>query len=322
MNRNPIASSFLLLSLLALVFIPGGCKDDDNDGPYSGSRVVKVTDYDDGVVTDELIYEYEGDSVSRFLDINYETSDTMETTLDYYGDYISMITRPISSMYLGDYSKKVLMFTGGKMSASIQYHMSDNFIDYDEESMKEFMYSGDNLVDEIHYDYVSNAWEPYHRYIYAYIDGKASGTDIYYYEGGYWLQAAREEITYDGDLVDFVITSYGAGNVFTPYIKYDMIYEDSVLTSLEFLQWTGGGWASQEIIEFEYDSHGNIVVWRDIRPTETEEKRFAYESGEGNFNKIQDTFGTCVFFMVPWPTKSAGGFAAESRFPLPASMIE
>jgi len=106
MKRYESASSILFLSLLAIVFLLGSCKDDDNDGPYSGSRIVKVIDYDDGVVTDEMIYEYEGDSISRILDIDYESADTMETSFNYTGDYVTQIIRPISSMFLGDYSRR------------------------------------------------------------------------------------------------------------------------------------------------------------------------------------------------------------------------
>lgn len=278
---------FICLVLL----VSEGCKETNNVNNPASYRLIGLSHYDDGVLTDSIIYKYEGDRLSG--SVTYSDYIQIDSILAYY-DYPD--ENSVIEISNNNTEKVEFSYLDGKMSSMIESMFIDNA--WEAHMNNNYQYSNGKLAEEIIYMWMFDELKLTSKFVYEYEGDKIVRSMIYYDVSG-WQLWGKEEAIYTGNLITKVLGYEYNGSAFIESYYIELQYTGSLLTNYAFY-YSSTNELSHSYI-FTYDDHGNMVSW-ESPPNQREE--YIYEEGKGNFQQFHQPGGSIPDgFVLPWPTK-------------------
>jgi hypothetical protein len=289
-NLFPLSLSLLFFCLVLL--FSNGCKPDEENNNTSTYRLVGLMHYDDGVLTDSIIYKYEGERLSE--SVTYSDYYQVDSIRDYY-DYPD--ENSVIEISANNTEKVEFSFLDGKMSSMIKSYLIDNA--WETHSNNTYQYSNGKLVEEVISMWIFDELQLTSKFNYEY-EGDKIARSLIYYNGSGWELWGKEEAIYTGNLITKILEYEYDGNTFTESYYTDLQYIGSLLTNHSVYNSNTKELFHSHI--FTYDDHGNMVSMES--PQQKEREEYFYEEVKGNFQQFQQPGGGIGSgFILPYPTK-------------------
>jgi hypothetical protein len=283
--------SSLLIFICLILFVSEGCKETNNDNNPASYRLTGLLIYDDGVLTDSIIYKYEGDKLLEGED--YSNYFQIPVPIFYsYPDENSIVVSSLNNTYTTEY-----FYLDGKMTRMLYTNFIDSVwvpqFDYT------YQYQDGNLVEEIMYIGSPEGLKPDTKITYTYEGGKIFRSKRYIYNSG-WQESSEEQAMYTGNLITRITMFQYSGVTYVQFSQTDFQYEGSLLTG--YTVYYSPEHEMHYSYVFTYDDNGNMVIQES--PERGERIEYVYEDGKGNFQQLQQPGGGIEGYVpLPWPTK-------------------
>jgi hypothetical protein len=287
--------SILSLSLILfylMLLLSDGCNPDEETNNTASYRIIGLLKYDNGVLTDSIIYKYEGDRLSE--SVTYSDYYQVDSIRDYY-DYPD--ENSVIEISANNTEKVEFSYLDGKMSSIKESMLIDNA--WETHSNNTYQYSNGKLAEEVISNWIFDELQLTSKFTYEY-EGDKIARSLIYYNGSGWELWGKEEAIYTGNLITKIVQYEYDGSAFTESYYTDLQYMGSLLTNYSVYNSN-----TKELFisyVFTYDDHGNMVSMES--PQQNEKEEYFYEEENGNFQQLQQPGGGIGSgFVLPYPTK-------------------
>lgn len=283
--------SLALPVICIVLLVSQGCKEDNNNNDTTSFRLIGLSLYDNGILTDSAVYKYEGDKLSEGVDYSNYYQNPVNGYYS-YPDENSMVVNSFNNTQKYEYT-----YLNGQMTGMLLSDLTGNV--WEPQLQNTYQYQDGKLVEEIWYFGSDERLKPSKKFTYEYEGSKIVRSRIYTYISG-WQEMIKEEAVYTGDLITKIIRYAYSDSAYIDYNYIDLHYDGTLLTGYYFYLSNGNELDLSYICT--YDDHGNMVIRES--PELSERIEYVYEEGKGNFHQLnRPGDGILGNFVLPWPTK-------------------
>ena len=317
---------FANLLLISAFILTNSCKDPDDDDNGGGSptvyyRVVEWISYDDYQEEEKAVTTYVDNKINLIMGYEYQTKGEWVEDWKYemnYPEQNTIVTDHLSKVndiWELEYTD-VMSYDNSKLIEIVSYY--NDLGTLTPVYRETFDYNNNLLVQNTEYIEDEGGWYAIYRSDYEY-DGSAL-QKIYFYEheGDVWDPSEMLAYKYQGGAIDLVYyLDYNAGiNDWDTTVEIGLEYAGGLLSKAKFMNHDMGVWYHFMDVNYQYDSHGNILSWDEISIVNgfSWKVQFAYEEGLGNFRQVfnheaQGIWDACR----PFPTKSSNSGVSRTK---------
>jgi hypothetical protein len=311
-----LTKNFKILFLSGFLILMAACDKDENSGK-SVYRIKECLVYEDGLQEARLIYHYNGDEIST---VNYfdqdSSSEYARHEFNYNGDSVGVDRYFLFNDTLGLLSRESYIYESQHLVRRNLYGAINGVWFLDDKV--EYVYSGDNLINESWQHYSSGTWYVDAEFEYDYENGLLKTARLFTSELG-WNEMLYEVVEYQENKIKYITRFIAPEFDTATSFRYEYVYSSDKPTRVDYLDFDNG-YVPVGGVDFEYDSHNNLVSTTKTLNGKVSTEKYIYEKGSGNYGQLITPVHAIISEIdFPHPTK---GLPGPKQFPLINKKIE
>ena len=288
---------FITLFAVSVLLILSSCNKDDNKEPNasSGFRIIAEKSYSSNAIDYTTNYLYTNNKLTK------------ATSADEWSQQEIVFTYP-------DENNITATVTDGQTSFVATITLVNNKVDeftVPGDWKDTYSYNSDGTVaEQSSYYFEDTGWVLNYTITSSYNGGKMTE---FIYSGddglGVMITYAKSEISYNGNEVNEIVTSFFDGELWYPMQKSVYMHQaGNNIKITEYYTQDGTTFEVDSYTDFTYDENNNLIGRAEDGENDFRTE-YEYEPGTGNFGLI---FGTSDYSMFePRPVKKSGKFSAN-----------